>query len=154
MPAVAVEVRPSSVAELSEVAPALMAEHWRETEAVQHEWPLKVHWLRYMGLEATGSLKCLLALLDEQPVGYAVLMVAPCLKSMDKVLAIVDAFFVTDKARRCGIGALLAADARAIARKNGAVRMQWHAKPGSRMDLILRGASRLTLTDHIYAEEL
>ena len=137
VPATAIEIRPSTVAEMHRVAGVLFASHYEEVAARRQNTPLSPDWLRYQALEQHGSLITLAAWEGERIVGYSVSIVTTALHYSTTIFCQNDVLFVAEAHRRGRLGIRLIRETERIAVAGGTKRVFWHAKQGTALAAIL-----------------
>lgn len=85
-------------------------------------------------------------------VGYATSVLGPHLNTGQRCAAVTSVFL--DPNYRSGAGNGLCEALRDEAKSAGAERILWSAKPGSKLDCILRSRKRMSVVEHVYSEEL
>lgn len=132
-----VAVRMSTIEELLAGGGTLFDAHYREISRVQHLARLRPDWGRLKQMERQRSLIVLGAWAGTTMVGYSVAIIGPSLHYSDLVCAHVDALFVAQPYRRCGVGLELIRETERVAVARGARRVTMHAKPRTRLEVLL-----------------
>lgn len=109
-----------------------------------------VSWQTYEGLELDGDLILLGVLNGADLVGYSAAMLTEHPHS--GVLQCVSLAIYVRPEFRGGVDLLLSTEVEA--RKHGARRVLWSAKPGSKLDIVLRQRKGVHKHEVVYAKEL
>lgn len=145
-------IREATIAEIREHGGALRLAHWIEVGAPHQVEGLDPDWSQYEASESEGGLVTLAAWQGDDLVGYSVSVWVMHPHSRDQGILHNDALFVSEKARRTGIGLSLMKATETVAEAGG-VQMVWGAKPGSRFDRLLRKRKGFVIHEHVYMKE-
>jgi len=129
----------------------LVQEHHAECTAAPDVMCLAPDVERYRLVEAAGGLFALVLRVDGEPAGYSFNYLSNPMHHADTRLGINDAFFVS-KQHRAAHGLRLMRETREAARRHGAARLWWSAKPGTAMEAILR--QRCAVEETVFTEDL
>jgi len=154
MQATAIDIRPSTVAEMREHAMPLLRAHWVEVGRNRDVMVLNPVWPLYEQMERTGMLLALAAWDGETLVGYSVTFVMQNLHYGDVVYAQNDVIFVEQSKRGAGVFLRLRDETEARAEAMGAVEIRWHAKHGTALDRKMARDTRYAVQDITYSRLL
>lgn len=138
-----VVVRSSCVAEMREVALPLFREHHAELDAARG-LPLDIDWSAFEAAEKRRDLVCRVAWVARKMVGYSVASFVRNLYCRSQLLLVAHALFVTEGARKLGVGRDLMDELHDVADAASA-QLVWHAKPDTAAARVLErrcGAAR------------
>lgn len=133
----AVELRPSTIAEIRKHGRALVQAHSDEAEP-DLAAGLDLNWEGYESADAGGMLIVLVAWEGRSMVGYAVAAVFESLHYAGMLFCQHDALYVIPRLRGRRVGARLLEALRTEARDRGCRRLLMHAKPQSKLESLLR----------------
>jgi len=154
MQTTAVDIRPSTVAEMREHAMPLLRAHWVEVGRNRDVMVLNPKWIAYEAMEKAGMLLALAAWDGEQLVGYSVTFVFENIHYSPVIYAQNDVIFVEQSARGRGVFARLMEETERLAEEKGAIEVRWHAKKDSKLDRILARSTRYAVQDVTYSRLL
>lgn len=129
-------VRPSCVAEMREVALPLFVEHHAELQQERAGLPLDIDWSAFEATENRRDLVCRVAWVARKMVGYSVASFSRNVFCRSQLLLVAHALFVTESARRLGVGQTLM-DALHDAADAASAQLVWHAKADTRAARVL-----------------
>lgn len=132
------------------ITPMLEA-HFREVGNTA-VYALAPDWDKYQQIADNGGLTIALAWDGDYCIGYSASFVTPHPHYVNQKVCYNDVLFVAKEYRNGSAGARLMAKTRELAKVAGCVVMQWHAKPDTALDAVLR--KRANLFEHVYTQAL
>ena len=130
-------IKPLSVAQMQVEGKVLLDEHYEELTQHKEIVKLDVDWAKYEMLEKTGVCQAWGAWEEERLIGYVVFFVIPHLHYKSNIFASNDVLFLK-KSHRLGMtGIRLIRHAEKELSKNGPVKVVWHVKPETTLEVLL-----------------
>lgn len=130
----------------------MFAEHWDEVAGFKDLLLVDPDHDKYLGLEAQGLLACFVAFKQGVPIGYSINVLGQHIHYKQVKVCYNDMLFVAKEHRDSTAGGRLIVHTLMFANKQGCDLMQWHAKPGTALDRVLKARSKLH--EHIYIDRL
>lgn len=128
----------------------LLPKHY--DEVADKSYKLRPDMNVYRTCASDGRLLMLLAFHNDACIGYSVTVLTPHLHYRDSFIAYNDVLFVLPEYRSTSAGGRLMKATRELAKFRKAVKLQWHAKPDTDLDRVLK--KRVRPFETVYQETL